>query len=448
MTKANDLTGWFLLAIIVLSPIPLGNNPPVFWAIAGTLVGTAAAAYLAFAARSREGLRVPFRPLRPFIVPGAVLCLWLLIQTVPLGSFMGPFVFSGAAGQVVASETLSLAPGSTWMMLVRMLTYGLIFFLAAQVGANDKRARWMLVVVFWAIVVHAAFGLFQLTQLNDTILGFEKKHYLGVATGTFINRNSYATFLAMGLTIGAALVARNVISERARNERIGDLIYSVMVLIGGMFVIVIALLATQSRMGFFAGVIGVVLVALLTSRWLPRARLVFPLLLIALSAVAVGLAWYFGQGLLERVISLAGSSADREAIYRQVLDMILERPWLGYGGGAFELAFPLFYGPPLSPEILIDKAHSTYLTLVAELGIVAGLIPIGIVAWLFGRNAVGFWHDPDGAALRLAAMGVIAVGAIHSLVDFSLEMQANAILLVALLGIGFASGRRPQGTSG
>lgn len=447
MTKANDLIGWFLLAIIVLSPIPLGNNPPIFWAIAGLLVGTAATAYLAFAARSREGLRVPLRSLRPFLLPGAVLCLWLVIQALPLGRLVGPFVFRGAAGQTVASETLSLAPGSTWMMLIRMLTYGLIFFLAAQIGANDRRARWMLKVVFWAIVVHAGFGLFQLTQLNDTILGFEKKHYLGVATGTFINRNSYATFLAMGLTIGAALVARNVISERARNERIGDVIYSVMVLLGGMFVIVVALLATQSRMGFFAGTVGVALVVLLTSRWLPRATLVFPLLLIALLAVGTGLAWYFGQGLLERVISLAGASSDRQAIYGQVFAMILERPWLGYGGGAFELAFPLFYGPPLSAELVIDKAHSTYLTLAAELGIVAALIPIGIVAWLFGRNAVRFWHDPDGAVLRLAAVGVIAVGGVHSIVDFSLEMQANAILLVALLGLGFVGGRRPQGTS-
>src|SRR5690606_21947906 len=175
------------------------------------------------------GLRVPLRSLRPFLLPGVLLCFWLVIQAMPLGRLLGPFVFQGAAAQIITSNTLSLAPGSTWMMLIRMLTYGLIFFLAAQVGANDRRARWMLQVVFWAIVVHAAFGLFQLTQLNDTILGFEKKHYLGVATGTFINRNSYATFLAMGLAIGAAFVARTVISERARNERIEDVFYSVIV---------------------------------------------------------------------------------------------------------------------------------------------------------------------------------------------------------------------------
>ena len=45
MTRLNDLLGWFIVAVVLLSPIPLGSNPPIFWAISGTLVGAAALIY-------------------------------------------------------------------------------------------------------------------------------------------------------------------------------------------------------------------------------------------------------------------------------------------------------------------------------------------------------------------------------------------------------------------
>ena len=122
--------------------------------------------------------------------------------------------------------------------------------------------------------------------------------------------------------------------------------------------------------------------------------------------------------------------------------MIATRPWLGFGGGAFELAFPMFYGAPLSPDVLIDKAHSTYLSLISELGVIGGLLPVLIVGLILGRLVMQYFRTSSGAAVLLAGIGVVAVGAAHSVVDFSLEMQANAYLMIAILGLaqGQASG--------
>lgn len=440
MTKANDFIGWFVVAVVILSPIPLGSNPPIFWAISGTLIGLSAMGYFGWAALGRHDLRYPLRAVGAAGLLWVLTGLWLVIQILPIGTWLGPISFETLRGDVVQSQTLSLAPESTWLMLVRNVSYGLMFFLAAQAGVNEGRAKRLLTVIFWAIVLHAAFGLFQLTQLGDTILGFEKTAYLGYATGTFVNRNSYATFLAMGLAIGAAMIVRIVLSKRERNEQMGEVALSFAAISGGLVVITISLMASQSRMGLFAALVGVVVVALLTLRWLPGSRRL-AVIFISLSLVfAAAALWVFGQGLLERLVNEGGSSSGRDSIYGLIWPMIATRPLLGFGGGAFELAFPLFYGPPMSPDMLIDRAHSTYLTLLTELGLGA-LLPIGSIVLLFGRVFIHYVRQQSGAAVLLAGIGVTMVGATHSVVDFSLEIQANAYLLVAVLGLAVAQVR-------
>ncbi|MNL66556.1 hypothetical protein D3C87_1910430 [compost metagenome] len=85
-----------------------------------------------------------------------------------------------------------------------------------------------------------------------------------------------------------------------------------------------------------------------------------------------------------------------------------------------------------------DKAHNSYLTLLSELGLVAGLlIPLMLltIGWMLARA-------PGGSARErlpvTVALGVLAVGASHSLVDFSLEIQAVTLWFVALLACGLA----------
>jgi O-antigen ligase len=131
----------------------------------------------------------------------------------------------------------------------------------------------------------------------------------------------------------------------------------------------------------------------------------------------------------------------RGALYTQVLEMIAARPWLGYGAGAFEVAYPLFHQLPVSADFVWDKAHSTYLGLWSELGLIAGSIPLivfAMIAWLALRLSLK--RRADWAAPAVA-LGVIVAGGVHSLVDFSLEIEANMFLLLALLAIGIA---RPE----
>ena len=443
MTRLNDLLGWFIVAVIVLSPIPFGSNPPIFWAISGTLVGSVALIYFARLLASRQPIRFSLRQIPVATGLFGLLCAFLLIQMLPLGALIGPFQFVAPGGVTLETLTLSLAPGSTWMMLIRMLSYGLFFLLAAQVSVNERRAETLVQFIFWAIVAHGAFGLIQLTQFGDTLLGAEKTYYRGFATGTFINRNSYATFIAMGLAVGTALLAQTVIRVSQGQQRLSQAMLPLVAFVGGMFVLLLALAASQSRMGLLSATIGVGIVLLLSLRWVRWQSLLLSLgVTVTVFVVFIGGLLVFGPGLLGRVVMTEATGGGRTYIYEQVLAMIRTRTWTGFGGGSFELAYPLFKSPPLSPDYLIDKAHSTYLALWSDLGVVAGSLPIVVVAILFGGLVLRYFRAELGSVVKLAAMGAIITGATHSTIDFSLEIQGNAYLFVGLLGLGVAVGHR------
>lgn len=443
MTRLNDLLGWFIVAVVLLSPIPLGSNPPIFWAISGTLVGAVALIYFGRVLSSGQPLRFPINRIWPVAILFACLCAFLIVQILPLGYLFGPFKFMSLRGVSFETQMLSLAPGSTWMMLIRMLSYGLFFMLAAQVSANEGRADRLVKMIFWATVAHAAFGLIQLTQLGDTLLGADKKYYMGFATGTFVNRNSYATFMAMGMAIGTGLLAQVLIQISMGTRRLSDELLNLVATVGGIFVLLLAISASQSRMGLLSAAVAVGVVMLLAIRWIKWRSLLLSVS-VAVGVVIVFLValLVFGPDLLQRVIMTEATGGGRSYIYEQTWSMILTRPWTGFGGGSFELAFPLFEGPPLSPDFLVDKAHSTYLTLWSELGLVAGSLPMAIVVILFGGVVLRYFRLELGSGVKLAAIGAVIAGATHSTIDFSLEMQANTYLFVALLGIGQSVGLR------
>ncbi|MDB5542390.1 MAG: hypothetical protein JWQ89_4117 [Devosia sp.] len=449
---------WLLLIIVVAAAIPLGSARPFFWALFAVLIGAAGLYYGLGLERTNNGLRRT--PIGWFAAVGfGVLCVFLLAQALPLpwpSGLVGDLMTRD--GTVLALSQISLAPGNTLLMLVQMLSYGLLVLLVTLVGANRYRRLRMLDALFLVIVVHAAYSVIALTQLGDIVLIFPKWAYEGVATGTFVNRNSFATYLAIGLVLGTALTL-DEIGYRMGADRLtrakdgGRPVRSLTLHIVGLLVVMSALLATQSRMGAAAALLGVLVVAIPLIAALPLRS--SRRLLIGLAALvpAVALFQFYGLGLLERLGSVEGAADVRRDLYAQVIEMISARPWAGYGGAAFEVAFPLFHRPPVSADLVWDKAHNTYLALWAELGIVVGSIPILILLWFGVRLLRSCVTSPDRVA-QLVALGALAAVALHSFVDFSLEIEANALLLLMLVALGLAalrpraSGKLSEGVDG
>lgn len=439
--RLNHILAIGLIAFLFLVPIPLGANRPVFWAINAALVGGAGVVYGIVMLWQRDNFRIGLSDIPVLTGLWALLCLYAVIQfVVPVGTvFVAP-------GTQVASSTLSIAPGSSFHSLVQLLTFGFFFFLVLQVSANRERARFTAGALFWVIVAHAVYGLLALTQFGDTLLFLEKWAYLGSATGTFVNRNSYATFVAFGLVLGTALTAQAV--EKATDSRQVP-IATIMFLLVGLSFLIIALYSTQSRMGLAAGLAGSVVVAIGFVFKLGRRQPRLSVFMVVLGVgLAVAMTVLFGSGTLDRLGSVEQSFDVRAALYRQVGDMIASRPFLGFGGGSFEAAFPLFHALPVSPDLVWNKTHSTYLALWVEYGVIFGSIPLLVVLGI-GFRCIGlFIRRKSDWVLPLASLGIIITAALHSLVDFSLEMEANALFFSALLGLGLGGvteyGRRQK----
>jgi O-antigen ligase len=446
-SRLNDTTAWLLMIVVALAPVPLGSNRGFFWATTAVVVGLIGIFYSYRLSRLGETARYGFQHMRLSVVLAVLLGAFLVLQTVPV-SLLGPWADVAKQylsvvtpqGAVISPNTISFAPQSTWLMLLRMVTYAVFYLLMLQVATNHRRKAFVLNTALVIVTLYAIYGFVSLVQLGDTILGLPKWAYAGSATATFVNRNSFATFLAFGCVIAIALVAGKLV--RSDDEEDGAAATrrfdsTILLYVLAYAIIVAALFATQSRMGFAAAVAGSLAIIVVSLSHYGRQGRLLAIVPIFVLAIVLGFFTY-GQGLLERLGSVESASDVRFDLYAQVVQMILARPYLGYGGGAFELAYPLFHQPPVSADMVWDRAHNTYLSLWVELGLVAGSIPIVLLLAAGVRIIRGLGRVRADWTAKLAGLGVLVVAATHSLVDFSLEIQANTLLFLAIVATGVA----------
>jgi len=426
--RLNGVIAVVLVVLMALVPLPLGSSRPAFWMGWTSLIAILGLVYGAGVIWAGGAVRATPASFAPEAVLMLALLGFQLFQLAPFGGWLS---------LTPAAMTTTLDPGSTQLTAIVTAGFMLFFFLFAQVASNRRRARRILMALFAAVVAYAILGLVSLTQWNDTLLGFEKQYYRGVATGSFVNRNSYATFLASGLAMGAPLLVSAVVGDQWGGF-VRRLLVPLLVLVGMGF-IAAALFATGSRMGTAAGVAGALLGLVGGALAFRGSTLGKLLIVVAVAVAAVALSLIFGVGLIERLIFQRGDP-DREALWGLAWSAILERPWLGYGAGSFAATFPVFQQPPLNGGNVWSHAHSTYLALWYEHGLVFGSLPLVAIGVLLWRCLVAL-RDPSSTMLSLAALGVGFVFAIHSLVDFSAEIYANALLFTAVLALGAVGGR-------
>jgi O-antigen ligase len=423
--------GTALLLIVILSAIPLGSNRPFFWSIWASAVLGLSAWYLAITAHRGLALRVPLGALKiigPLFVSVAV---WMLACQLPIGRLFDAS-FETSNGLIIELDTLSVSPGDSWFALLRWLTHGFLFLLMLQLSVSAARAAMMSAVLVFAVAAEAFYALVALTQFGDTILIFEKTAYQGVATGTFVNRNSLATFLALGLIVAVTQMLPSPLLPESRTRRAAP---RVLLIGAAAALIVAALLATQSRMGLFATGCGIVTVFVLHRAGKAPAGL--PVIAGGIAILLVPAVLY-GAALFERVLSIERAAEGRLQLYAQVAGMIAERPMFGYGPSSFRLAYPLFHEPSVSVGLTWDLPHSTYLSLWQGLGVIAGSVPVLIIAMIavviIKARKLQSGFRPEACA----ALGATVTVAVHSLVDFSLEIQGVAMLYTTILALGAA----------
>jgi O-antigen ligase len=362
-----------------------------------------------------------------------------MLQSLPIAGLLpGALLFLPEG--LPAPSTISISPDDTTLSLLRWMSIVLVGYFAMQICANSIRATRFLSILFWIVVVHAIYGLLLRFQFGDTILFARKWAYQGSATGGFVNRNSFATFLAIGAVIGVTRI-HEIYKRRPYSKNFGILSLlnvreGAMLPCLGLVLIMVALVASTSRMGLFAALIGMAIAFGMISSGRgdsQNGRYGAAGVIGAILVGALVIMYLYGGSVIDRFSTVDASSKVRMQLYGQIWEMIKTRPLTGYGGGAFEHAYPMFHQVPVNVDLVWDRAHSSYLALWSEYGLVFGTLPMLMIVYFLSMLVSTHFRSARSDAMIIAAIGATVAVAVHATVDFSLEMHAVTLLYVALL---------------
>jgi len=448
---ANRIPVYLLFITVAAAPLPFGSPHPATVAVWCILLG------LAVVSASVRGLGKPQQAL--LLGVGLLVACYGFVLHEQLSDrpwIATPHPLWAAASGLLGvglTPSVSIAKYEPFYSLGPPLAAILALMLGLVVGSDRSRARQLLLVVGWSGVAYACYGILSTLIEPTMLLWREKRAYVGSVTGTFVNRNTAATYFG-----SCAAIWLLILLERIR-ERLpeGPLQWrhvsyfflskmrkNVVFAFLAFFICFMALLLSGSRAGVMVSLlILVVAFAVFFRRDLPQ-RSGLALLVAGAIGVALLFVQVLGGSVNQRFDTQNLSDEGRLATYRSTLHMIADHPWFGTGLGTFEWSFPSYRSAEVSLFAVWNFAHSTPLELAADLGIpLAAAIGLGwilILALLF-RAARRRRRD---AIVPLAALSVALIGLLHSMVDFSLQIPGYAIVAFAVVGVGLGQSFRPS----
>ncbi len=426
------------MGIVCLSPLPVASNRPIFWMLWTGLIGLIAAIYLV--------MTLSIDPKRKSRSVDHIW-IWGLALMVPVVGMIQILPWFNipvlAPGLELTRATLSVDPYRTTYGILRSLGYIAFFVLCLEVLSQQRRAERLAWVVFIAICAYALFALVSLLMLDDFVLWSEKEQHQGTARGTFINRNSFATFLGMGMCLGLGLTLSRSYQKRIRDPygRHRGLIPDMnqLLLFISIGIIGLALLYTQSRLGLMASVVGLVVCYIGFHRKQGNSIGRAFLIVVILGVVGVLLALFVYEAqVLDRALFIERNAETRFALYASMIKATFQHPFFGIGLDAFEPAFQQIHDQSVQSGRRWDLGHSTYLTNWMEMGLFFGSVPV-VIGVLVLRNLVRLIRSrATQFVFPVIGLSALVVAALHSTMDFSLEIAANTYLLLFLLALGLA----------
>lgn len=432
-SRLQTWVSWLTIVSILGSSLALGANRPATWSLLSFLliVLFLFQFFVVFPQRDIKKIRA----LLVLAVPFLGVVIWIFVQTMP--GFPPTVHHPSWALLDSPGATISANPSGAGMIVMRLLCYAMIFWIAVRTCADRRTVLSILRAVALFSTALAAFGIFAYVTQYNPLLGADISN-ASLKAG-FVNRNSYATFAVFGVLANMTafeLTSRAAVDAQSRLWRIrnflerffdGAWLYAF-----GTLLCLAAVALTQSRAGGIAAILGI-LVFLLSSKVKGQTRgWVMPG---AMMVIGGFVALTSTSGFLERML-MTSEEELRFLVFPIIVDAIQERPFLGHGWGAFHEAFrPMV---PLEGSFAEwNLAHNSYLENIFELGIPAATMFYGmllLIVWRIWRGTVVRRRNREFCTFAFSC--AVAAG-FHSIFDFSLQIPAVAALFSFILGIGW-----------
>jgi O-antigen ligase len=404
--------------------------------------------------RSREpGMKLGM-PLWPvlFVLLAAVEAVPLpagIVAKLSPARLLDP-ALAGLAGIDRAWITLSIYPHETILTLMKMLAYLSAFLLAAHLFDSRKRRSWLVVGLIGLGSFEAAYGITQYLTGWQKIFTYTKTSYTESATGTYINHDHFAGVLELTIPFAFASAfyffqiwsekipgARRAVAASRSSAGIQAMFYLFLV---AMMVVGVGF--SISRGGILGTVVSIIVVAFLALARLKRGRKagLLGVLLLLTSIAAYGL--WVGLGSVTARFEQVHQTGylrmeGRIATWADSLRLIRDYPLTGTGLGTFGLAFRHYQ--TFMVNFFFDHAHNDYLEFASDTGLLGAVLLFMPILYLLIRMVVSFLPDPRRyrRSVILGCIGSTLAILIHSIMDFNLQIPANALIFSMVLGIGY-----------
>lgn len=340
--------------------------------------------------------------------------------------------------------TISLYPHGTWRETLLLFSYVAFGFVISRRFRTENQIKFLLIPVFTASLIEAAYGIYQYITTSNTASG------LGVESGrgTFLNRNHFAGFLEMSLPLVLGYTLSLGRQHRRRRSFFKNLVSSdrfqkQILLLFLLGILLLALFFSQSRMGIFSVLLSLLFFYLAYYSF-KKDRVEKALMILFVLAVALIYGLWIGlHPIFERFLQIESDAPGRTLVWKDSLTTIRDFPLFGTGLGTFGYVYPL-YKRYMEQALVYIHAHNDYLQLIVETGLL-GFLSILIALDLFILSLLKtLGHlSHEGKHFRfflsLGALSGIVSLLIHSLADFNLHVPSNALYFAFLIGLSKAT---------
>jgi O-antigen ligase len=443
--------------VVLLSPLPLGANRPWSWSLLSLLVGLLSILWSLRVFKGGDKVKLALKPLKSLadiiLVFIGVLC-WGVYQAIfpaTASQFHPLWTLTNTILNTEITPLISLTPADSITTLMRMLSYALVFFLSFYYCQTREKAKSVFLALMSAGFVYSLYGLFIYFGKYGMTSWFNHKSNLSTVSSTFINHNHFATFAGLSLLCSLSLLMEsiNISAKYNIGGNLGWQRFFENLIIRAWFpasiflIIGTALVLTCSRGGFASSLLAIIILLSVLTLKSPTRNYYSLGLIVFFMLLGTTIFNLSSASLLAKLNTQGINDEHRVIVFKLTWNAILTNPWLGFGLGSFEEVFPLYknhdFPGTLTYPILQDYTHNTYLEVLFELGIPAGLALFYCffrLAWICFKGLLVRKRDWIYPATGLSATALIAA---HASVDFS--MQIPAIPCTYLLLMGAACGQ-------
>jgi hypothetical protein len=379
-------------------------------------------------------------------------CALLAVVELPLAKPRWRGAEAAACGVLLAWLVASLV----WVPQVvdRALTMGLVaslmcVWLMAAVGrraaVDESLLRWLAAALLAAAVISAVLGVLQYLGLARELSPWVNQPLKGDAFANLRQRNQFASLTSLGL---AALLGW--VAARAKVQDMTPRCW------GLAFVLLNVLAAGVASSVSRTGAVQWVLVGVLMAFWGWRsvkqdAAFVKGLVWLSLAAPVLVVVWSVlmpwvalqttGEWGASMILRVTGQAQDyaacggRRVLWANVLALIAQHPWLGWGWGETDYAHFMTGYSSLRFCDMLDNAHDFPLHLALEFGVpfaLAVMVLIGV--WIVRRTP---WREQH--AWRVMAWCLMVVLGLHSMLEYPLWYGPFQMTLGLAIGLLWAA---------